>query len=118
MSELVCIECPRGCTMKVECSDGQIAVSGNFCKRGESFARAEMTEPMRTICTTVRTTSSRSPVLPVRVSGEIPKNRIFDVMKEINSVVVKEKVKRGEAVIKNVLGLGVDIIATGTLTEE
>ena len=113
--ELVCIVCPRGCTLKISEADGEYSVSGNFCKRGRDFAISEMTEPKRTICSTVRTVFPDVPVLPVRVSAEIPKDRIFDVMKEINSFLLEKHVSRGEAVIENVLGLGVDIIATSNI---
>ena len=113
--KLVCIVCPRGCTLEISEKDGEYSVSGNFCKRGAEFAISEMTEPKRTICSTVRTVFPGVPVLPVRVSAEIPKNRIFDVMKEINSFVLEKHVSRGEAVIENVLGLGVDIIATSDI---
>lgn len=78
----------------------------------------EMTNPKRTICSTVRTAFPNVPVLPVRVSDEFPKNRIFDVMREINRTVVKKPVGRGDVVIKNVLGLGVDVIATSNVLKE
>ncbi len=112
MKELVCIVCPRGCTMKLEGTGADIKVTGNSCKRGLNFAISEMTEPKRTICSTVKTAFPEIPVIPVRVSADIPKDRIFDVMKEINSITVTEKIGRGEPVIENVLGLGVDVIAT------
>ena len=94
MKELVCIVCPRGCTMTLEGEGKDVKVSGNSCKRGAEFAVSEMTEPKRTICTTVRTAFPDVPVLPVRVSKEIPKDKIFDVMAQINKVTVKERVKR------------------------
>lgn len=115
MKELVCIVCPRGCTMNIEKKDGEIVVGGNSCKRGEAFAKSEMTAPMRTICTTVATVFPEYPVLPVRVSADIPKEKIFEVMKEINSVTVRERISRGDKVIENVLGLGVDVIATSDI---
>lgn len=122
MKELVCIVCPRGCTMQISGEGENIKVTGNTCKRGEAFAVSEMTEPKRTICTTVRTSFKAVPVLPVRVSADIPKDRIFDVMQEINKVNLTEKIGRGDVVIKNVLNLGVDVIATSdilkTVTEE
>ncbi len=119
MHELVCIVCPKGCTMCIEkTEDGEYKVSGNTCKRGAQFAISEMTEPKRTICTTVRTVFSQAPVLPVRVSAEIPKDKIFEVMREINSVILQEPVSRGEVVLKNVLNLGVDIIATSDLLRQ
>lgn len=118
MKQLVCIVCPRGCTMTLEGEGKDVKVSGNSCKRGAEFAVSEMTEPKRTICTTVKTAFPDVPVLPVRVSKEIPKDRIFDVMAEINKVTVKEKVKRGEVIIKNILELGADIIATSGVLDE
>ncbi|MGN0467849.1 MAG: DUF1667 domain-containing protein [Acutalibacteraceae bacterium] len=118
MKQLVCIVCPRGCTMEIEGEGKDIKVSGNFCKRGAAFAVSEMTEPKRTICSTVKTAFKQFPVLPVRVSQDIPKDRIFDVMAEINKVTVKKKVKRGDIIIKNVLGLGADVIATSSALEE
>lgn len=118
MKELVCIVCPRGCTMTLEGEGKDVKVSGNSCKRGAEFAVSEMTEPKRTICTTVRTAFPDVPVLPVRVSKEIPKDKIFDVMAEINKVAVKKKVKRGAVIIKDVLGLGADIIATSGVLDE
>lgn len=118
MRELVCIVCPKGCTMKIEEKDGVISVTGNSCKRGASFAVSEMTEPKRTVCTTVRTVFKDAPVIPVRVSAEIPKDRIFDVMREINAVTLSSPVGRNDVIIKNVLGLGADVIATSGVLKE
>lgn len=115
MDELVCIVCPRGCTMKIEGEGDSLSVTGNSCKRGYNFAVGEKIKPMRTICSVVKTTFKEYPVLPVRVSSDIPKDRIFDVMKEINKVVVSERIGRGDKVIENVLDLGVDVIATSDM---
>lgn len=101
--------------MHIEGEGENIKVTGNTCKRGAQFAISEMTKPMRTICTTVKTSFPYAPVLPVRVSSEIPKDKIFDVMNEINKVTVSKPIKRGDVVISNVLELGVDIIATSDI---
>ena len=50
MREMTCIVCPNGCHLSVEGEGGMLRVSGNQCKRGEDFAKAELTHPMRTIC--------------------------------------------------------------------
>ena len=96
MKELTCIGCPRGCTLKIERDGDGWSVTGNTCPRGREFAVSEMTAPRRTICSTVRTAFPDAPVLPVRVSADIPKGR-------------------GDVVIPDVLGLGVDVIATSSL---
>lgn len=118
MKQLVCIGCPRGCRLTIDEKDGELIVTGNTCPRGKAFAVSEMTEPRRTICSTVRTSFPDAPVLPVRVSDDIPKDKIFDVMREINAVTLTERIGRGDAVIKNVLGLGVDVIATSDLLKQ
>ena len=118
MKELVCIVCPRGCTLKLEGEGESLTITGNSCKRGHDFAVAEMTCPMRTICTTVKTTFPDVPVLPVRVSCDIPKDMIFPVMEKINEVTVNKKLKRGDVIIKNVLDTGADVIATSGMLSE
>ena len=118
MKQLVCIGCPRGCRLIIEEKEGELIITGNTCPRGEAFAVSEMTEPRRTICSTVRASFPDAPVLPVRVSDDIPKDKIFDVMREINAVTLTERIGRGDAVIKNVLGLGVDVIATSDLLKQ
>ena len=115
MKEIVCIVCPNSCTLSVQKNGDEYTVTGNKCKRGKDFAIGEMTAPKRTISSVVKTAFKNVPALPVRVSDEIPKERIFDVMREINSVTVDKKLSRGDTVIENVLGLGVDIIATSDI---
>jgi CxxC motif-containing protein len=116
MKELICIVCPRGCSIRAEKKpDGTFDITGNTCKRGYDFARSELTAPMRTICSTVRTAFPECPAAPVRVSRDIPKARIFDVMREINAVTVRERLGRGDVVIGDVLGLGADVIITSDI---
>ena len=118
MKELVCIVCPRGCRMQITEENGSLQITGNGCKRGAAFAESEIRDPRRTICTTVRTAFPDVPVLPVRVSKEIPKDRIFDVMAEINRTTVRTRLGRGDIVLENVLGLEADVIATSNILKE
>lgn len=116
--ELTCIVCPNGCNLKVTIDQDNFTVSGNRCKRGEVFAKQELTCPMRTISSTVRTAFKEAPVIPVRVSSEIPKDQIFQVMDEINKVYVKDHLGIGDKVITNVKGLNVDVIVTSNILKE
>ncbi len=109
--DLVCIVCPRGCHMKVE--NG--VVTGNTCKKGETFAIAEMTCPMRTVCSTVATSFESMPVLPVRTAGEIPKDKIDELMKFITNIKVTKKIKRGDVVASKIVGTDVDLVATASI---
>lgn len=114
-TELTCIVCPRGCTLQLEGQPGSFRVSGNACKRGEAFAISEQTAPMRTLCTTVRTAFAEVPVLPVRLSGEIPKEKIFDAMAAINAITLTRHLPIGGVIAHDLAGLGVDLIAASGL---
>jgi len=112
MKELYCITCPTGCLLKVGGDEGQITVEGNGCNRGVDFAVTEMTNPTRSLTTTVRTTFPGVPVLPVRTDGEIPKDRIIEAMGALREVAVSSVINCGDTVIENLLGSGVRVIAT------
>ena len=115
--ELVCIVCPKSCRITAEPGDPP-GITGNACKRGYRFALDELTAPKRTVCTTVKTAFPEAPVLPVKTSAEIPKERIFDLMRFINGFTLETRVGRGEAVVKNALSLGVDIVAASGILEQ
>lgn len=112
--DLICVSCPIGCAISVELSDsGEVlSVTGNTCKRGESYAKAECTHPERMVTSTVKVEGGRLPVVPVKTSAPIPKELIFKCMQEINKVTLTAPVNIGDVIIKNVLGLGVDVLAT------
>lgn len=110
---LVCVSCPLGCPIEVEIENGEvISVKGNTCKRGDAYARSEVTNPVRSLTSTVKVEGGIHPVVPVKSSAPVPKDKMFECMKEINSACVKAPVKIGDKVIENVCGLGVDILAT------
>ena len=108
---LTCIVCPRGCQMTVTLLDGKVLeVEGNFCRRGNVYANDECTNPKRTITSTVR--CSDGLVLPVKTESAIPKEKMFQVMSEINSVNPEGSIKIGDIIIKDVCGTGVNVVAT------
>ena len=110
---LVCVSCPLGCSIEVEIENGEVtAVTGNTCKRGDAYARSEITNPVRSLTTSVKVENGMYAVVSVKSAGPVPKNKMLDCMKEINAVSVKAPVKIGDVVIENILGLGVDIVAT------
>ncbi|MDR0589550.1 MAG: DUF1667 domain-containing protein, partial [Spirochaetaceae bacterium] len=90
----------------------RLDISGNQCKRGIGFAEAEITHPTRTLTTTVRTIFLQTPVLPVRTRGEIPKEKIREVMAFLNTLTITEPLGIGAVAAENVLGLGKDVIVT------
>ena len=109
MKEFTCIICPRGCRLQV---DEQMNVTGNFCPRGKQYAVSELTNPVRTITSSVRVSNRDDLLVSVKTSGNIPKGKIFEVMEEINRLSVTAPTRIGQVIAKDILGLGVDIVVT------
>ena len=109
MKEFTCIICPRGCHLVV---DDNMNVTGNTCPRGKEYAISELTNPVRTITSSVRVSNREDLLVSVKTSGSIPKGKIFEVMDEINKLSVEAPTHIGDVVKENILGLGVDILVT------
>ena len=109
---LTCIVCPRGCQMVVTLADdgAVLKVEGNFCKRGDTYAKDECTNPRRTVTSTVKLQSGG--VLAVKTDKTVPKAMMFQVMAEINKAVAKDGTKIGDVIIEDVLGTGANVVAT------
>ena len=108
-----CIVCPNGCEMEAEYEGTNVlSVTGNLCPKGRDYVTRELVDPRRTIASSVRVTGGILPLTSVRITRAIPKDRIFDVMEEINKVTLAAPVRIGDVVIENVLGLNSDVIVT------
>lgn len=114
---IICVACPRGCPIKVTLDDaGNIAnVEGFTCKRGDEYARAEVTHPERSLTSTVKVIGGSAYVVPVKSSTAIPKELLFEAMKEVNKASINAPVHIGDVVIKDLLGTGADIVATNEI---
>ncbi len=107
--EMICIVCPKGCLLTV---DAKGEVSGHSCPRGEIYGKQETSAPVRTLTSTVRMTGGELSRCPVKTDRPIPKEIIFDVMRELDNVIIEAPVALGELVIKNVCGLDAGIVTT------
>lgn len=113
---MVCIICPVGCNIEVCMDDKKIcSISGNSCKRGADYVLAECTNPSRTLTSVMRVIGAQSAMIPVKSDKPVPKELLFECMKEINGHQIHAPVKMGEVVIENILNTGVDIIATRSI---
>lgn len=116
--ELTCIQCPLGCAVTVTLENGIVTdVKGNTCKRGETYAKKEVTSPTRTVTSTVRVLGGKGPVVAVKTKTDIPKDKIFACMEEIDRAVIQAPVAIGDVVIENVCGTGVSVVATAPMAE-
>lgn len=115
---LTCIGCPLGCAIQVKMENGEITeVTGNTCKRGDDYARKEVTHPTRIVTSTVRVMNGNPAMVSVKTEHDIPKEKIMDIMYCINEVQVKAPVHIGDVILENAAGTGVNIVATKDVAE-
>ena len=112
MKKIYCITCPSGCLLTVIGAGYDTAVDGNKCEKGREFALHEMSNPSRTLTTTVRTKFPGVPVISVRTNGEIPRNKLMDAMNELSEVMVDTELGCGDTLLEDVAKTGVSVIVT------
>lgn len=114
MLKLTCIICPRGCELKI---DEKLNVTGNSCSRGAKYAVSEVTNPVRSLTTTVKVASWQLNRLPVKTKTPVPKAKMSAIMDFLRGVQILPPVRTGDVIVKDILNLGVDIVATRTILE-
>ncbi len=140
MRALTCIVCPIGCALTVEETvDGGLNVTGNRCPRGAVYAQEEIIAPKRVVTATIRlgppgvcrdegdngdrAQSNRMRRhgmcdprrLPVKSSLPCPKERINELLADIYATKIDAPVKRGDLVIADWKGSGIDVVAVRAL---
>ncbi len=85
--ELICIGCPLGCSLTVSMEGAEvISVTGNTCKRGDVYARKEVTNPTRIVTSTVKVSNGTADMVSVKTKEDVPKEKIFDCMRALKDV--------------------------------
>lgn len=121
MREMICINCPIGCNLKVYGDNEEnIRVEGNKCPRGLQYGTDEVLNPKRMVTSSVPLCVDENTgiyqMISVKTSEAVPKELIFSVLKEIKSIDLKSKVIKkievGDILLENVCNTGVDIVAT------
>ena len=105
-----------GCLVTVVLDGDTITdISGYTCPRGKSYAEQEVKNPTRIVTSTVKVIGGKKDRVACKTESDIPKDKIADVMREINSAEVQAPVVIGEVLIHDVAGTGVDIVATSSV---
>jgi CxxC motif-containing protein len=112
----LCTGCPLGCRLEVDATNGDVLeVRGFSCRRGERYGRQEHVDPRRPLSTTVWIDGATIRRVPVRTAEAIPKTRVVAVAEALRGVRVDAPVRRGDVVLPDALGTGVDVIVTRDL---
>ncbi|MGD2066821.1 MAG: DUF1667 domain-containing protein [Candidatus Bathyarchaeota archaeon] len=117
--EIICIGCPMGCYLTVDYDKKTVHnVSGNRCKVGLEYAEKEISNPERTLTSTIRVKNGHLPLVSVRTNKPLPKSRIFDTMNLLAKIEIEAPVRIGDEIVENLFGIGVNIVATKNVVKK
>ena len=116
LKTLTCILCPIGCTLSVQLTDqdtnNKYEISGGKCPKGQAYALEEMTSPRRTLQSSIRVEGGHLPLVSVKTTLPVPKEKIMDLMAYINDLSFEAPIQIGDILVENILGLEASVVAT------
>ena len=117
--EYTCILCPNSCQITVE-YEGKtlIKAEGNKCDKGREYVTQELTDPKRTITSSVLVTGGDRPLASVRLTAPISRDLIFPLMEKLQNIVLTAPVVPGTVVMEKVFGSNADLIVTSSVAKQ
>lgn len=110
--DLICIGCPMGCPMTVTLENGLVtSVSGNTCKRGDAYARREVTAPTRVLTTTVPGVRRRRAGGPGPHPGRGAQSPAHGLRPALRDLTVPAPVAAGQVLLPDLCGTGAALVA-------
>ena len=108
--DLICIICPRGCTLCADIRPDGVTVTGNACPKGQEYAIGECTNPVRTVTATVRVSNRSNTMVSVKTAVPVAKDKMMEVMAALRSITVQAPLQIGDVILRDICGS--DIIVT------
>lgn len=116
--KLICVTCPKGCTLDVTHDGVRVLKVESGCKRGKLYAEQELSDPRRMVASSVRLRGGLHPLLPVHTSEPFPKPRIGELLEMLRAVEVAAPVRVGDVVVEDALGTGINVMASRSVEGE
>ncbi len=118
VKKITCIVCPISCKIRFK-TDGTHfeIIDGNKCIKGIDYARNEALDPRRMLTSLALVKNGKWPLVSVKSSKPVPKNKVFSILEEIRKTIVNAPINSGQIIIKNVANTGINILATKSIEE-
>jgi len=112
--EMICIQCPLGCKIKVILDDDNRVtdISGFTCKSGKEYAIQEITDPHRVITTSIKVINGKSELVSVKTNKPVPKKLIQIIMDIMKNSSIHAPIELNQVIISKVANTDADIVAT------
>ena len=102
---ITCIMCPNGCEITYD-------LNGGMCGKGPEYVKNEILNPKRTLTSSVKVTGGAIPLVSVKTTGSIPKEKLQYAMKLINELAVEAPVELGQIIRTDFMEEGINLVAT------
>ena len=111
-TKIICIGCPKGCSITVSHEGKEIKdIQGFSCKNGEIYARNEFTAPVRIFTSTVRVAHGDLALVPVKTKGAVPKGMLMECAKASCLIDVEAPISVGDVIVEDFCGTGIQLVA-------
>lgn len=107
---MICIICPKGCSLQAEIAGDVVTTTGNACPRGAKYAENECLHPVRTVTATVRVANRPDTMVSVKTAQPVAKEKMPRVMAAMRSIWVNAPLSIGDVILQDICGS--DIIVT------
>jgi CxxC motif-containing protein len=115
----ICTICPKGCEITAKLDQaGELTLSGASCNKGEDYVRKEMLDPRRILTTSVLVAGGSEPLVSVRTQTAIPRRLILEAVAVLRNEKTIAPVRQGQIIVSDLLGTGIDVIATKSIPRQ
>ncbi|MGM0396060.1 MAG: DUF1667 domain-containing protein [Bacillota bacterium] len=110
-NKITCQVCPMACEIFIARKDNENVADGNRCGRGLEFVRKHMDSEDKIVTGRCLLSGGQMSRLPVATSDKIPVSLIDEVLMIIQKTKVHAPVKKGQILVENILGTGINVIS-------
>ncbi|EMS72158.1 DUF1667 domain-containing protein [Ruminiclostridium cellobioparum] len=112
--EMVCIVCPNGCRLNVFVDEQNrvTRVENALCRNGKTYAEDEVQCPKRSLTSTVKVKDGTHPLVSVRSSKPIPKEKLQEAVDTLRLLELTAPVDFHQVIVSDIMGTGADIVTT------
>lgn len=112
--EMVCIVCPNGCRLNVFVDEQNrvTRVENALCRNGRTYAEDEVQCPKRSLTSTVKVKDGTHPLVSVRSSKPIPKEKLQEAVDTLRLLELTAPVDFHQVIVSDIMGTGADIVTT------
>lgn len=114
-----CILCPNSCEITVDYEGKTVrSTTGNKCDKGREYVTQELTDPKRTVTSSVEVIGGERPLTSVRLTAPISRDLIFPLMEQLQKLTLEAPVEPGQVILSKVFGTDADLIVTSRVKKK